>query len=47
MYSASDVDKATHDCLRLCQLTGPPPIRNTNPEVDFLSSKSPPQSESE
>ena len=42
--SASIVDKAMHDCFLLLQDMTPLLSKNINPEVDFLSSKSPPQS---
>ena len=39
--SASVVDRATHECLRLLQATGPPWRRKRNPEVDLREPGSP------
>ena len=47
MYSASAVDKATHVCLLLLHLSAAPLNLKTNPDVDFISSRSPSQSASE
>jgi hypothetical protein len=47
MYSASVVDKAIVGCHLLLQKMVPPPIMNTNPVVDLLSSRSPGQSTSQ
>jgi hypothetical protein len=41
MYSASVVDKVIVGCHLLLQEMAPPPIMNTNPVVDLLSSRSP------
>jgi len=40
MYSASVVDRAIVGCHLLLQEMAPPPIMNTNPVVDLLSSRS-------
>ena len=47
IYSASAVESATHDCFLLLQLTAPPQIWYTYPDVDLRSSTSPAQSASE
>ncbi len=47
MYSASVVDNAIVGCRLLLQEMAPPPIMKTNPVVDLLSSRSPPQSASQ
>ncbi len=47
MYSASVVDKAIVGCRLLLHEVAPPPIMNTNPMVDLLSSRSPTQSTSQ
>jgi hypothetical protein len=47
MYSASVVDNAIVGCCLLLQEMAPPPIMKTNPVVDLLSSRSPPQSASQ
>ncbi len=47
MYSASMVDNVIVDCRLLLQEMTPPPIMKTNPMVDLLSSRSPPQSASQ
>src|ERR1700679_2085796 len=41
-YSASTVDKATVACLLLLQVTAPPAIMKTYPEVDLRVSLHPP-----
>lgn len=35
-YSASMVESVIQDCLILLHMTAPPPIVNTDPDVDFL-----------
>ena len=40
--SASIIDRTMQDCLLLLQDMAPLLSKNVNPEVDFLSSKSPP-----
>jgi hypothetical protein len=47
MYSALIVDKAIVSCHLLLQEMAPPPVMNTNPVVDRLSSRSPAQSASQ
>jgi hypothetical protein len=47
MYSASVVDKAIVGCRLLFHKVAPPPIMNTNPVVDLLSSRSLAQSASQ
>jgi hypothetical protein len=47
MYSASVVHKTIVGCRLLLQEMAPPPIMNTNPVVDLLSSRSPAQSASQ
>ncbi len=44
MYSTLVVDRAIMGCRLLLQEMAPPPIMNTNPVVDLLSSRSPAQS---
>src|SRR6266545_8111977 len=41
-YSASTVERATIACLLLLQVTGPPDIVKTYPDVDRLVSRHPP-----
>ncbi len=43
MYLASVVDRPIVGCRLLLQEIAPPPIMNTNPVVDLLSSRSPAQ----
>ena len=41
MHSTNSmVESAIQDCLKLLQLMAPPPNVNTQPEVDFLKSRS-------
>jgi len=47
MYSASVVDNVIVGCRLLLQEMAPSPIMKTNPVVDLLSSRSPPQSASQ
>ena len=47
MYSASVVDRATVGCFLEDQAMAPPPIRNTNPDMDFWSISEEAQSASE
>ncbi len=47
MYSTSVVDNAMVGCHLLLQEMASPPIMKTNPMVDLLSSRSPPQSTSQ
>jgi hypothetical protein len=47
MYSTSVVGKAIVGCRSLVQEMAPPPIMNTNPMVDLLSSRSLAQSASQ
>jgi hypothetical protein len=47
MYSALVINKTIVGCHLLFQEMAPPPIMNTNPVVDLLSSRSPAQSVSQ